>query len=40
MVERTTSASRQLASQADDLMALVAQFRFDAMDAGYQERAA
>ena len=40
MVERTTSASRQLASQADDLMALVAQFRFDATDAGYQERAA
>jgi methyl-accepting chemotaxis protein len=30
MVESTTSASRQLAGQADELMALIGQFRFEA----------
>jgi methyl-accepting chemotaxis protein len=34
MVERTTGASRQLAGQADDLMALVAQFRIEAGEQG------
>ncbi|MCF3639530.1 methyl-accepting chemotaxis protein [Rhizobium sp. TRM95111] len=39
MVERTTGASRQLASQADELMTLVAQFRFEANGQGGAGRA-
>ncbi|GLR52448.1 methyl-accepting chemotaxis protein [Shinella yambaruensis] len=39
MVELTTSASRHLAGQADELMALIAQFRFQAEERGSVARA-
>lgn len=40
MVEETTAASRELASQADDLLALIQQFKMDPVSRGAQYRSA